>query len=138
MPFGLFGESSGYKAPKVDFAQKVKNLGHTIADSRCVIIKYVLSMLIVTILLFMIKRYWFKVSRESPLMSDFMLTFALVGVTLGLKAATAAGLALFAPLKCPAREEQMSARGWLPPPANDSQRPAYAAYTAALKGVLAE
>lgn len=133
MVLGLFGESqAGYKAPKVSFEQKVKNLGHTIVDSRCVIIKYVLSMLIVTILLFIVKRYWFKISRESPIMSDFFLTFALVGVTLGLKAATAAGLALFAPLKCPSREEQMAARGWLPPPTNDAQSAAYKAYASAL------
>lgn len=129
---GLLGQSTGYKAPKTTFGQKIRNLGSTIVDSRCTIIKYVLSMLIVTILLFMIKRYWFKVSKESPIMSDFALTFALIGATLGLKAATAAGLSIFAPFKCPVREEQMAARGWLPPPSNDTQKPAYEAYVVAL------
>ncbi len=125
---GLLGQSTGYKAPKTTFGQKIRNLGSTIVDSRCTIIKYVLSMLIVTILLFMIKRYWFKVSKESPIMSDFALTFALIGATLGLKAATAAGLSIFAPFKCPVREEQMAARA-----ARNGATPDAEAYDAMLK-----
>jgi hypothetical protein len=127
---GSMGESSGYKT-KPTFGQKLNSLKHTIVGSRCAIIKLVLSMLIVTILLFIVKRYVFKVSKESPLMSDFALTFALVGVTLGLKAAAAIGLALFQPLKCPSADEKYLSLGWLPPPTKDEQRPAYIAYKAA-------
>jgi len=110
---GVLGLATGMTKPKYNTSQKFHNFIETVKDSRCAIIKYVIGMLIVTILLFLIKRNVFKISRESPIMSDLLLTFAIVGVTLGLKAGVATGLALFAPFKCPTREEQMMARGWV-------------------------